>query len=67
MRKFLVEGTTLLRCGGSCAQRGLVRLPGWAAFFPLVVGKLFDRSAVIAHDEDFAIGLRCANQHRLRL
>jgi hypothetical protein len=40
-----------------------VRLPGGAAFFPLVIGKLFDLSAVIAHDEDFAVRLRCANQH----
>ena len=53
---------TLLRGGGS---RGgwLMRLPGRSTVFPLIVRELFDLSAVITHDEDFAVGLWRADQY----
>jgi|ERR1700677_2959873 hypothetical protein len=54
---------TLLRCVGSCTQRRFARLPRGSAFFPLVIGELFDLSAVVAHDEDFAVRLRRSDQH----
>src|SRR6202521_815418 len=40
------------------------RLPGGSAIFPLVIGELFDLCAVIAHEEDFAVGLRRAGVER---
>ena len=37
------------------------------AFYPLVIGELFDLRTVVAHDEDFTVRLRRSDQHRLRL
>lgn len=45
-----------------------MRLPRRSTVFPLVVGELFDLGAIVLHDENFAIGLRCAppKQYRYR-
>ena len=45
-----------LSCDGG-GGGGWAWLPGGAAFFPLIVGDLFEVGAVVAHDEDFAVRL----------
>jgi hypothetical protein len=52
---------TSLRRTGPGAQHLVVRLPGGSALLPLVIGKLLHLGAVIAHDEDLAVGLRRAD------
>src|SRR5215831_7078781 len=45
----------VLPAGNSTGHR---RLPARSAFFPLIVGELFDVGAVETHHEDLAVGLR---------